>query len=187
MVASVSSIAATGLSAVTPVNRPAIAAGSDGSSNCTTTGVSSRRDTAARCSATPSASEAAMSLHGAEIGDRPMPVGQFQLGGQRDRPGRLNLDRSPAAPQTRDLPRLFQRVDVFVEQADRPSRHRAGPGGQPVAAGHRVDGHVDQQRTGPPDDVGAHSPGGQLDEVGHRGAQFADDDLGRLARGGARP
>ena len=185
--ASVSSIAATGLNAVTPVRWPAIAAGSNGSSNCTTTGVSRRRDTDARCAATPSASDAAMSLTAPGIGDRPVPVGQFQLGGQRDRPGRLNLDRSPAAPQTCDLPSLFQRVDVFVEQAGRPSRHRAGPGRHPVPARHRVDGDVDQQRTGTPDDVGAHSPGRQLDQMRHRAAEFADDDLGGLPRGGARP
>ena len=128
-----------------------------------------------------------MSLTAPSVGDRPVTVGQFQLGGQRDRPRRLDFDRPPAAPQTRDLPCLFQRIDVLVEQADRPSRHRAGPSRHPVAAGHRVDGDVDQQRTGPPDDVGAHSPGGQLDQVGHRSAQLADDNLGGCSRGGTRP
>ncbi|CFE61274.1 Uncharacterised protein [Mycobacterium tuberculosis] len=59
--ATVSSSGATGLNAVTPVSRPPNAAGNDGSSNCTTTGVSSRRASAARCAATPSASEAARS------------------------------------------------------------------------------------------------------------------------------
>ena len=42
-----------------------------------------------------------------------MPVGQFQLGRQGDRPGRLNFDGSPAPPQTRGLPSLFQRIDVL--------------------------------------------------------------------------
>ncbi len=126
-------------------------------------------------------------MHRAEIGDRPVPVGQFQLGGQRDRTGRLHLDRSPAAPQTRGLPGLFQRVDVLVEQAGRPTRHRAGAARDPVATGNRVDGHVDQQPTGAPDDVGAHSPGRQLDDVDQCSAQLADDDLGGLPRGRAGP
>ena len=99
-------------------------------------------------------------VDGAEVGDRAVPVGQFQLGGQRDRPGCLDLDRSSTPPQTRGLPSLFQRIDVFVEQAGGAPRHRAGPGRHPVATGHRVNGHVDQQRTGPPDDVGPYSPGG---------------------------
>ena len=126
-------------------------------------------------------------VDGAEVGDRPVPIGQLQLGGQRDRPRCLNLDRSPAAPQTRDLPSLFQRIDVLVEQAGRPSRHRAGPGHHPVATRHRVDGDVDQQRTGTPDDVGAHSAGRQLDQVSQRGAELADDNLGGRSRGGTRP
>ena len=59
--ATVSSSGATGDSAVTPISRPPSAADSDGSSNCTTTGVSSRRASVARCAATPSASDAARS------------------------------------------------------------------------------------------------------------------------------
>ena len=116
-----------------------------------------------------------------------MAVGQLEPGGQRDRPGSLHLDHPSAAAQAGRLPSLFQRVHVLVEEADGPARHRAGPGGDAVAARHRVDGHVDQQRAGPPEQVGAHSPGGQLDDVGQRTRQFTDNDLGGLPRRGAGP
>ena len=56
-----SSTGCTGVRLVTPVSRPASAAGSDGSSNWTTTAQSSRRATSARWTATPSASDPARS------------------------------------------------------------------------------------------------------------------------------
>ncbi len=56
-----SSTGCTGVMLVTPVSRPSSAAGNNGSSNCTTTGVSSRRATSARWAAIPSASDPARS------------------------------------------------------------------------------------------------------------------------------
>jgi hypothetical protein len=114
-------------------------------------------------------------------------VGQLHPGGQRDRPGSLHLDRAAGAAQAGGLPGLLQRVHVLVEQAGGPARHRARPGGDAVPARHGVDGHVDQQRTGPPEHVGAHSPGRQLDQVGQRARQLTDDHLRRLPRRGAGP
>ena len=128
-------------------------------------------------------------MEGAGIGDRAMSVGQLQRGGQRDGSRRLNLDRPPTAAQARDLPGLFEGIDVLGEKADRPSRHRAGASRQSIATRDGVDGDVDQQGSGAPDDVGAHSPGRQFDQMGHCRAQLADDDFGRRSRGrpGPRP
>ena len=185
--ATASSSAATGLSAVTPVSRPPNASGSDGSSNCTTTGVSSRRASAARCAATPSASDAARSRSAPGSVIARWPLASSSSAASVIGPGRLHLDHAAGTAQARDLPGLFQGVHVLVEQADGPAGDRAGPGGDAVAARHRVDGHVDQQRARPAEHVGADSAGRQLDDVGQRIRQFADDNLGGLARGDAGP
>ena len=86
------------------------------------------------------------------------PLASSSLGGQRDRPRCLHLDHPAAAAQTGGFPGLFESVHVLVEQADRPAGHRAGPGGEPVAARHRVDGDVDQQRARPGPSMSAPTP-----------------------------
>ncbi len=116
----------------------------------------------------------------AGVGDRAVPAGQLEHGGQRDRPRRLHLHRARRAAQPRLLPCLFERVDVLVEQAGRAPDNRAAAGRDAISPGHGVDADVDQQRTGPADDVGAHAAGGQFRQVRQR-MQFADDDLGGLA------
>jgi hypothetical protein len=50
-----------------------------------------------------------------------------------------------------------------------------------IAAGHRVDADVDQQRCRPADHVGPDAAARQFDQMRKR-VQFADHDLGRLAR-----
>ena len=94
-----------------------------------------------------------------------MSVGHLQLRRQGDRPGRLHLDRALRPSQTRLLPRLFERVDVFGEQAGRAAGNRTASCGDPVAARHGVDGDVDQQRASAADEVGADAAGRQLDQV----------------------
>ena len=115
------------------------------------------------------------------IGDGAVAAGQLQLRGQRDRARRLNLHRARSAAQTRLLPGLFERVDVLVEQAGRASGHRAAARRDAIAAGHRVDADVDQQRAGAADHVGSDAAGRQLHQMGQR-VQFADDHLGGLPR-----
>ena len=57
------------------------------------------------------------------------------------------------------LPGLFERVDVLVEQAGRAPGHRAAARRDPIAAGHRVDADVDQQRAGAADDIRSDAAG----------------------------
>ena len=174
-----SSTGCTGEKLVTPVSRPASAAGSDGSSSCTTTGTSSRRAISARCSGDALGEAARQVADRSGVGDRAVAVGQFEVRRQRDRPGRLHLDGARAAAQTGPLPRLFERVDVLVEQARRAAHHGASPGGDAVAAGHGVDADVDEQCAGTADQIGADAAGGQLDQVGQR-VQLTDHHFGGL-------
>ena len=60
------------------------------------------------------------------------------------------------------------------------------PRSDAIAAGHRVDADVDQQRSGTTDHVGPDAAGRQFDQMGKR-VQLADDDLGGLARRRPRP
>ena len=136
---------------------------------------------------TPSASDAARSRSAPGSVIARWPLGSSSSAASVIGPGACTLTTRPLAAQAGGLPGLFERVDVLVEQADGAAGDRAGPGGKPVAAGHRVDRHVDQQRTGPADHVGAHAARGQLDEVSQRAREFADDDFGGLARGDAGP
>ena len=180
-------MAATGLSDVTPASRPATAAGNDGSSNCTTTGVSSRRDTDARCAATPSASEAARSCNAPGSVIARCPLDSSSSAASVIGPGACTLTgrplpRSPASSQASSSASMSSASRLADRRVTAPGR-----ADQPVAARHGVDGDVDQQRAGAPDDVGAHSPGGQLDQMGHRGAQLADDDFGCRPRGRTGP
>lgn len=115
-----------------------------------------------------------------------MPVGQLQLHGQGDGPGRLHLHRTPATGSAGFLPRLLHGVDVLVEEAGRPPAHRTRARSDPVSPRHGVDGDVDQQRPGPADHVGADAAGGEFREVGQP-VQLADNDAGRFAWRRARP
>ena len=124
--------------------------------------------------------------HCTRVGDRPVPVGQFQLRRERDRAGRLHLDGPLRPAQTGLLPGLFERVDVLGEQAGGAAGHRTASGGDPIAAGHGVDGDVDQQRARPADEVGPDSAGRQLHQM-RQSVQLTDDHLGGLARRCARP
>ena len=115
-----------------------------------------------------------------------MPTAEFQLRGERDRPWRLHLDGPLRPTQAGLLPCLLERVDVLGEQADRAAGHGTAPCGDAVTAGHGVDGDVDQQRTGPSDEIGPDSAGGQLDQM-WQSMQLPDHDLGGLPRRCTRP
>ena len=66
--------------------------------------------------------------HRARVGDRAVPAGQLQLGGQRDRPRRLDLDRPRPAAQAGLLPRLLERVEILVRAGWLPAAPpRCGP------------------------------------------------------------
>ena len=185
--ATASSSAATGLSAVTPVSRPPSAAGSDGSSNCTTTGVSSRRASSARCAPTPSPSDAARSRSAPASVIARWPLASSSPAARVIGPGACTLTTRPP-PRRPAVSQASSRASMSSSRKlIGPPRHRAWPSGDAVPARHRVDGHVDQQRAGPAEHVGAHSPGGQFDDVGHRVRQFADDHLGGLPRRGTGP
>ena len=118
--------------------------------------------------------------HSARVGDGSMAAGQFQLGRQRDRAGGLDFHGTSAAAQAGVLPRLLERIEILVEQADSASQHRAAPRREPVTTWHGVDSDVDEQRTGSADDVGTDPSVRQLHEMRQR-VQFTDDDLGGLA------
>lgn len=120
------------------------------------------------------------------IGDGPVSPGQFEVRGQRDGTGRLQLDRAAAAAQTGLLPRLFERVEILAEQAHRAAQRRTAPRCDPVPARHGVDTDVDQKRPGAADQIGADAAGRQLHQMRQR-VQFTDDDLGGLPRRGPRP
>ncbi len=185
-IANGSSTGCTGVKLVIPESRPASAAGSDGSSSWTTTGVSNRRATSARWIDSALGERGRKIAQRTVIGDGPVSVGQFELSGQRDRTGRLHLDGAATAPQPGTLPGLFQRIDVLAEQALRPPQSSAATTGDAVAARHGVDADVDQQGPGPPDQVGADSPRRQFHEV-RQVVQFTDDNFCGSAWLGAGP
>ena len=110
-----------------------------------------------------------------------MAAGQLELCGQRDWTRCLHLHRARPATQAGLLPRLFECVDVLVEQAGGPADDGAAAGSDAIPAGHGVDADVDQQRSGPADHVGPDAAGRQFDEMRKR-VQFADHDLGGFAR-----
>jgi hypothetical protein len=120
------------------------------------------------------------------VRDGPVTAGQLQLRRQRDRSWRLHLHRARAAAQARLLPRLFERIDVLVEQAGRPANHGAAAGRNAIAARHGVDADVHQQRSGPPDQVRAYAAARQFDQM-RKAVQFADDDLCGFTRRRSRP
>ena len=178
--ATASSTGCTGDRPVTPVSRPSSAAGSDGSSNCTTTGHSSRRATWRGERPRPRPATRARSRTRAGIGDRPVPVGQLQLRGQRDRARRLHLDRPVAPPRRPAFSHASSSASMSSSSRLTARRvDRAAARGDAVPARHGVDADVDKQGAGAADHVGADAPGRQLDQVRQR-VQFADDHLGGL-------
>ncbi|SLH94156.1 Uncharacterised protein [Mycobacteroides abscessus subsp. abscessus] len=120
------------------------------------------------------------------IGQRTMAVGQFDLGGQRERTGRLQLEHPSGTRRPRGLPRFFERVQVGAQQVTGAPGDRAGPRSEAVAAGAGVEAQIDQQGRHPADHVRADAALGQFHQVRQIG-QFAEHGGGGLPRIGTRP
>ena len=88
---------------------------------------------------------------------------QLHFGGQRPRSGGLQLDHGRSGPG--GVHRLLERIEVGAQQVDATALIAPGPGGHPVTRRNQLNGEVDEQSRGAPDDVRTGAPIGQLGQV----------------------
>ena len=122
----------------------------------------------------------------AVVGQHAVAAGALHRGGQRPRPGHLQLEEAVVA-----LRLLLDRVEVLAQQRDGASVVDAGGVGDAPPGRLQVDAHALEQRERAPDHPGRCAPAGHLghvDEPGH----VRQDDLdgvveGALVLAGVRP
>ena len=103
-------------------------------------------------------------------------AGQLDGGGQRPRAAQADLERALVPGKD-----LLDRVEVGGHHAARGPHVTARPLRDAPAARRRLHRHVDQERRGPADQIGAGPAGGKFGQVGEV-RQLAGHDPGRLRR-----
>ena len=160
--------------------RPASTAGSAGSSSCSSTAAPGTRFlTSATCAATPSASDWVRSA---------TAPGSASAGFW------LRVSSIVAAivhgPHTATFSDgvtavggLLKRIQVTLQQPGGVPQVTAGPGGEPPAAGGGLHRQAREHGGGPPGEVSARPPAGQLGQVREAGqlAEYDGDGLGRVS------
>jgi hypothetical protein len=111
---------------------------------------------------------------GAAVDDRPLAAQPLQTGGERERARGLHLERPGPA-----LGGVVQRVEVAGEELPRPSHVDPGARDEPPAGRGEVDGEVDEQRRGAPDQIRPGTSGRQLRQVRQAG-QLTEDGAHRV-------
>ena len=120
------------------------------------------------------------------VGQHPVAARALHRGGQRPRPGHLQLEQAVVA-----LRLLLDGVEVLAQQRDRPPVVDAGGVGDAPPGRLQVDPHALEQRQRAPHHPGRGSPPGHLGHVGqpgHVGQHHLDGVVeGALVLAGVRP